>query len=226
MKPATPLSLFLAASLATPAVAADSVAAGTVVNVSSGGAPLAGLEVVLSAANTGRVSLGRSDAQGDVTLALNAANLGKARVQVVSEDCPGKDDRAWLIGPGGQLPPAPSGCNRKVLGAFFWGAPRVSVDLMAGVAAPGGGPRYAKVPLALTAVGGVLTIYGLVGKKDVCGGQDLGPSCNERRTGILVAGLVLTAGGVALWKFGKDRSAVGEAVFVPGGVMVRQRIGF
>ena len=71
-----------------------------------------------------------------------------------------------------------------------------------------------------------LTIYGLVSKKNICGGQDLGPSCNERRTGILVAGLVITAGGVALWKFGKNRSAVGEAVFVPGGVMIRQRIGF
>lgn len=224
MKPATPLCLLLAVSLAMPCVAADS--GGTVLNVSSGGAPLADLEVALNAANTGKVSLGRTNAQGDLALALDAANLGKARVQVVSEDCPKKDDRVWLIGPGGQLPPARSGCNRKVLGAFFWGTPRVSVDLLAGVVAQGGGPRYPKVPLAITAVGGVLTLYGLVSKKNICGGQDLGPSCNERRTGILVAGLVITAGGVALWKFGKNRSAVGEAVFVPGGVMIRQKIKF
>src|SRR4029079_2329330 len=227
MKPAAPLSLLLAVSLALPCAAADAPATATVLNVSSGSAPLADLEGALNDANTGKVTLGRTNAQGDLTLALSAANLGKARVQVVAEECP-KHGRVWLVGPGGQLPPAPSGCKRRILGAFWWGTPRVSIDLMGGVVAgSGGGLLHApKLPLAITAVGGVLTIFALVSKKNICGGQDLGPSCNETRTGVLVAGLALTAGALALWHFGRNRAAVGEVAAVPGGVMVRQRIRF
>ena len=224
MKPATPLCLLLAASLAAPGAAADAPTGNMVLNVTSAGAPLADLEVVVNAANTGQVTLGRTDAQGDLTLALDAAKLGKARVKVVSEDCPNKDNRIWLIGPGGQLPPATSGCDRNVVGAFVWGSPRVNVDLLAGV--DQAGPRSSKLPLALMAAGAALTIYGLVGKKNVCDGQSQDPGCEETRTGVLVAGIVLTAGGIALWHFGKNRSAVGELAFVPGGVMIRQRVKF
>jgi hypothetical protein len=224
MKPATPLCLLLAASMAVPCAAADTPAGNTVLNVTSGGLPLAGLEIALDAANTGKVALGRTDAQGDLALALDAANLGKARVKIVSEECPKGDRRLWLIGPGGQLPPAGSGCDRNVVGSFAWGSPRVSVDLLAGVAE--GGPRSSKLPLAITALGAGLTIYGLVGKKNVCDGQSQDPGCEQTRTGVLVAGIVLTAGGIALWRFGKNRSAVGELAFVPGGVMIRQRVGF
>jgi hypothetical protein len=224
MRPATPLRVLLAASLAAPCAAADTPAGNTVLNVTSAGSPRADFEIAFNAASTGMVTLGRTDAQGDLTLALEAANLGKAPLKVVSEECPSRAGRLWLIGPGGQLPPAASGCDRNVVGAFAWGSPRVSVDLLAGVVE--GGSRSSKLPLALTLVGAGLTIYGLVGTKNVCDGQSQDPSCEQTRTGVLVAGIVLTAGGIALWYFGKNRSAVGELAFVPGGVMIRQRVRF
>lgn len=230
MKPAGPLCLVLAASLALPCAAADSGTGTAVFNVTLNGAPVAGLEITLNVANTGKVPLGRTNARGDVTFALDAANLGTARVEVVSESCR-PQERVWLVGAGSELPAPPNGCTRRVVGAFSWGDAHVSVDLMGPVAAvpeaSTPGPPPPKFGLAIAAVGGVLTIFTLLSKKEVCSVEAFGQSCsNETRTALLVAGLGLTAGGLALWHFGKRRQAVGELVPVPGGVMVRQKVRF
>lgn len=209
----------LAVVLAVPSASPAADAGRATLHVSREGAGAAGVEVALMAANLGKVSLGTTNGQGDVSFALSAANLGKAKVETVTEECATRR-RVWLLGPGGELPPAEQGCRRRRAGFFLWGDDsRVSFPSVAA------GNPYFKPAVGLMAGGAALTLFGLVSKKNICGGENLGPSCNETRKGVLVVGVAALAGGAVLWKLGQGKAAA-ELAPVPGGIALQGRVKF
>jgi hypothetical protein len=116
--------------------------------VKSDDAGLAGADVALVLANMNKVSLGKTDAQGNVPSpfdlangaragipALELANLGKVPLHAEVDDCEDGSRQVYLVGADGKLPPTPPKCKRRRLsGTFFWTAKKlVTVDLTKGM---------------------------------------------------------------------------------------------
>ncbi len=137
--------------------------------VQNNGQAVTGAEVALSLANQGKVPVGTTDSEGNTSIALDLANLGKAGVQsetgkdvalelanlgkaemhVEVEECPDGKTRVWLVGPDGQLGPPGENCKRRRLAGFFlWGhSQRVVIDVGLGtVVATDTGPAAAQPP--------------------------------------------------------------------------------
>ncbi len=224
----------LAVVLAFPVDALLAAEAGSVeFAVTKNGAPDAGVEIALNAANLGKVALGTTGSEGSASFALSAANLGKARVEVVTEECP-TADRVWLVGPGGQLPPETEGCKRRAAGGFFWGQSHISVDVARGtVVARAGetaktGPSGRTLGLALVGVGAAVAIFGFATKSKEAGVTDCateGQSACSTRTGVGIAGLAIAAaGGYVLYR---NSHSSAEITFPAGrGIGLQGRIRF
>ena len=228
------VALVLAFAMAVPlnGIAVADSGGQVQLSVSKNGAPDAGVEVALNAANLGKVALGTTDAQGGASFALDAANLGKARVQVITEECKDRD-RVWLVGPGGEMPPESKDCRRRAAGAFFWGASKLSVDVSRGAVATAGetgkrGVSTRTLGVALVAVGGAVAIFGFATKSKEPGVTDCateGQSACSTRTGVGIAGLAIAAaGGFVLYKSGHSSA---EVTFPAGrGIGLQQRFRF
>jgi FecR protein len=96
--------------------------------------PLGGAAVALALANEGKIPAGTTDAQGNVSIALNLANLNKVAVEVQVDECDDGQNAVWLVGPNAQPPQERSGCKRRKLsGVVIWGqTARVMVNLGTG----------------------------------------------------------------------------------------------
>ena len=114
--------------------------------VKSADTPLAGADVALVLANMNKVSLGKTDVQGNLpspfdlangggTPALDLANLGKVELHAEVEECEDGSRQVYLVGADGKLPPPPKKCKRRRLGGvFFWSAGKlVTLDLSKGM---------------------------------------------------------------------------------------------
>jgi hypothetical protein len=134
--------------------AAPAAATGQQITLAANGSPLAGADVALVLANMNKVSLGTTDSQGKTNPALdlanaapgnpalNLANLGKVELHAEVDECVNGKRQVYLVGPGGQLPPAPANCKRhRLAGTFFWGATSaVVLDTVLNSLVASGGP--------------------------------------------------------------------------------------
>lgn len=228
------MAMGLAILLAVPAdglMAADAGGGRLDLSVTKNGAPDAGVEIALNAANMGKVALTTTDSAGNASFAFTAANLGKAQVQVVTEQCP-TGDRVWLVGPDGKLPPEGKDCKRRKAGAFVWGeTAHLNIEIP-GAAAPTSGPNGGSgkaLGIGLLAGGAVLAVVGFGTQKNDF--PDSGFTCDEapsqcsKRTGLGVAGLVVAgAGGFLLYRNSRART---DLLFPAGGGWgIRQTIQF
>ncbi len=69
-----------------------------------------------------KFDVGTTDNNGRAQLAIAIGNLAKKdKVQVVVDKCENNQTQAYLVGPGGQLPPKKKGCKRYDAGLIFWG---------------------------------------------------------------------------------------------------------
>jgi hypothetical protein len=155
-------------ALIAPATAFAAEAAPFGVTVLQGGAPDPSVTVTFALATVGKVNLGTTDAQGQLSFALDAVNLGKVRIEVVVDDCPAEaQDAVYLLGPDGQLPAENADCKRRRAGFFWWGkARRIVVDVgLATLTAQNG--RFGKAALiggpAAAVIGGVALASGGTG---------------------------------------------------------------
>jgi hypothetical protein len=228
--------------LAWPAQAAWAAPAGAVeVAVTKEGAPAAGVELALFAANLGKVPLGTTDARGDSSFALDVANLGKVPVEVVADQCP-DGDRVYLVASGAQAPEAGEDCKRRVVGVFTWGdARRLGVDLASGalaveprapspVASGGGANPHAKTSLIIGGTGLAILVGGLVIKKNKY--PDSGLSCSQApsqcgvNTALVLLGTAALVGGGVYYYLGQNKTAATQVAIGPRTFVVRQTIRF
>jgi hypothetical protein len=169
----------LSAVLAAPAAPATAEEAPFQVTVVQEGVPDANVEITFALATQGKVNVGTTDTQGQLSFALDAVNVGKrVRIEVVVDDCPAEGrDAVYLVAPDGQLPAKQPDCERRDAGFLLWGdARRIVVDVRLGtLTAKNGG--ISKVVLF-----GV-PVAALVGGAAVIGGGSNTPATTSTPTG-------------------------------------------
>jgi hypothetical protein len=169
----------LSAVLAAPAAPLAAEEAPFQIMVRQEGVPDADVEVTFIQATQGKVNLGTTDVQGQLSFALDALNVGKrVRIQVVVDDCPEEgQDAIYLVEPNGQVPGKKPNCERRDAGFLWWGdARRIVVDVRLGtLTAKNGG--ISKVVLF-----GV-PVAALVGGAAVIGGGSNTPATTPPPTG-------------------------------------------
>jgi hypothetical protein len=98
--------------------------------VNTNGQAAAGIPVVLELANRGKVSAGATDTQGNVSLPLDLANMGKVQMDVAVEECPNGEKAVVIIGPNGEQK---TECKRRKIGVLWWGGSQhATIDLSTG----------------------------------------------------------------------------------------------
>ncbi|GAC1661034.1 MAG: hypothetical protein NVS9B4_12740 [Candidatus Acidiferrum sp.] len=121
---------------------------GSQIVLQDNGQPVSGADVALVLANMNKISLGKTNEQGEqasaldlanasataAAPALDLANLNKIPLHAEVDECEDGTKQVYLVGPNGTLPPPRKNCKRKRLaGEFFWGkAQRIALDVARG----------------------------------------------------------------------------------------------